>query len=272
MSRVGGYSLSMHETPPPSSRVWVVSAFKGGVGKTSTAVNLAAVWAASGRRILVIDLDPQGAVAAFLGLDVTDDGIALVDSLLDERPLTPIRTAGIDLCVGGKELGAVEVDLHKRSLPWQSTLADLIRATDGYDEVLIDTPPGFGALTMLALVAGSSVIIPTTLDPASRWTIGEVLAAMRVVQTRPASRPLNPGLRLAGILPTLVDARSRLARLVLDELASDDEHPLLAPRIPARAAVREATLSGVPIVRADPSNPAAIAYRELARHLMEEGR
>lgn len=252
------------------SKVWAVCAHKGGVAKSSTVCNLAAAWAADGRRVLVVDLDPQGAVAAFLGLDETDDGIALVDSLLAERPLAPVRAGSVDLCVGGRELGSVEVDLHKRSVPWQTTLADLLIATEDYDEIIIDTPPGFGALTMLALVAADAVIIPTTLDPASRWTIGEVIDAMQVVRTRPASRPLNPSLRLAGILPTLVDRRSRLARLVLEELASDPDLPLLEPVVPARTAVREATLNGIPVVLSDPSNPAAAAYRELARRLVEE--
>lgn len=256
-----------------STRITAIVAFKGGTGKTTTVVNLAAAFAASGRRVLVIDADPQGGVAPVLDVHHADGGVGLRDALLRGSDLHVVGTQGIDVAYGGAELAAAAVELPRSELPWHWALADALARVEGYDEILVDTPPGLGALTIVALVAAHRVILPNTLDASSYRTLPEALNAIELVRRHPAKRPLNPALRLGGVLPTIVDLRSRLARDILDRLRSREELALLEPPIPARIAVRKAALEGRAVVIAAPSSPAAIAYRAVAdRLLAEEGR
>lgn len=256
-----------------STRITAVVAYKGGVAKTTTVVNLAAAFSAAGRRVLVVDADPQGGVAPVLGVADADGGVSLRDALLRGADLAINETQGIAVAYGGAELAAAAVELPRSELPWHWALADALARIDAYDEILIDTPPGLGALTMVALVAAHRVILPTTLDASSYRTLPEALNAIELVRRHPAKRPLNPSLRLGGVLPTLVDLRSRLARDILDRLRGRAELQLLEPPIPARIAVREAALEGRAVVTAAPSSLAAIAYRAVAdRLLAEEGR
>lgn len=255
-----------------SARITAVIAFKGGVAKTTTVANLGAAFAERDRRVLVVDADPQGGVASVLGMNDADSGGMLRDALLRGATLVPTAVGSIGVVRGGAELAAAAVELPRSDLPWQWSLADALAGIEEYDEVLIDTPPGLGALTMVALAAADRVIIPTSLDASSYRTLPEALNAIDLVRRLPKARPLNPRLRLAGVLPTLVDLRSRLAREILERLREREELALLEPPIPARIAVRESALEGRPVVVAAPSNPAAMAYREVAARLLEEDR
>ena len=250
------------------TRITAVIVYKGGVAKTTTVVNLAVAFVAHGQRVLIIDANPQGGIAPVLGIEDADGGVMLRDALLRGAPLEPSRAHGIDLAHGGAELAAAAVELPRSELPWHWALADALSRIEAYDEILIDTPPGLGALTMVALVAATCVVIPTTLDASSYRTLPEAISAIGLVRTHPARRSLNPALQLGGVLPTLVDLRSRLACDILERLRSRPELCLLEPPIPLRVAVRDAALDGRPVVNAAPSSPAATAYRAVAAQLL----
>lgn len=257
--------------PPP--RITALVSAKGGVGKSVSAANIATAWAAAGRRVLVVDLDPQGAIAPMFGIARRPGTpAALVDPGELTRQTVRDGRTGVDLLpTTGKLAGLVE---GLRGAGWQRRLASTIAASgEYYDEVLIDTQPGLGRLVFLALAAAHRVLIPSHLETWTIETVGELIGTIGAVRAtpppdRPDESPLNPTLEITGILLTAVRGNRQVERANLVELIERGQVEILTPPIPDREVIRKAVAFGVPAVAHAPRSDAAEAYRELAGSLL----
>lgn len=240
-----------------------VVAHKGGAGKTTVALNLGAELAASGRRTLLVDADPQGALGAALGLtDIHKP--TLYEAVVGQAPISAVtRPTGIQrlaLVAADMDLSGLEVELPHHP-GWQGRLRAVLEPLEGYDLMVIDTPPGLGILPYLALVASTAALVvtpPEFLAYRALHLILETVARAR----QEASR-----LRLLGIVPTFTTRQTRHAREVL-EVLQDDYGENLLPAIPRRVAVQDAALAGQPLRRYAPASDAAGAFAKLAEEVI----
>ncbi len=243
---------------------------KGGVGKTTTAINLAGALAEQGRRVLCVDVDPQANLTVGLGInlgqiersiaDVLDDAHASLDSVI-----VATSTEGIDIVPSTLELASTEVELFSaigREYALREALSDSV--TGQYDYVLIDCPPTLGLLTINGLVAADGVIIPVQTQ---YYALKGLTALVKVINTIRAK--LNKELRILGLLPTFYDGRTILAREMLEELRELGNHHVFNTIIRNTVRLGEAPLTGRPITVYAGSSDAARAFRELAREVVE---
>ena len=240
-----------------------VAAHKGGAGKTTLAVNLAAELAALGRRVLLIDADPQGAAAAALGLlEVAKP--TLYEVLTDAAHITDAVRAtgvdGLDLLPSNLDLSGLEVELPGRPR-WQAVLHDALTDLEGHDLAVLDTAPGLGILPYVALVASTAALVVTPPEFLAYRALSQVL------ETVERARQLAPELRLLGIVPTFVTRQTLHARDVLEVMGVDHGDSVL-PEIPRRVALQDAALAGRPIRDYDPRNDAAEAFARLAKEVI----
>ena len=239
-----------------------VVAHKGGAGKTTVAANLGGALAGLGRRVLLVDADPQGALTAALGVDPAKPTLYEVlagradaaDAIVAAGDGPPVLPADLDLA-------GAEVELPRRP-DWHGVLAAALAPIVGrYDVVLLDTAPGLGVLPYAALLASSHALVACPPDFFAYRALGQVL------DTLDRARRLNPRLRLAGIVPTLVGRRSRHEREGLDALAEHHRAELL-PEIPRRVVLQDAALAGRPIASYEPRGDAAAAFAQLATEVL----
>jgi len=256
------------DLPRPSvTRVITVANQKGGVGKTTTTVNLAASLALHGIRVLVIDLDPQGNASTALSIDHHADIPNVYDVLVEGRPLVEVvqkveaipnlwcAPATIDLAGAEIEL----VSLVAR----ESRLERALAAYDAeMDYILIDCPPSLGLLTVNAFVAGSEVLIPIQCEYYALEGLGQLLRNVELVRGH-----LNPRLHVSTILLTMYDARTRLAAQVADEVRSHFEDVVLRTTIPRSVRISEAPSYGQTVMTYDPGSSGALSYLEAAREM-----
>ena len=254
-------------TPPePSSqhRI-VVVAHKGGVGKTTVTVNLGGAFAALGRRVLLVDCDPQGSLADALGLEVTAPTLAEV--LAGEAALAaavrPTNVDGLAVLPANQGLTNIEDRLYGRA-GWYQALRDALGSLGDYDVVLVDTPPGLGVLSFLGILAGDAALVLCPPEFLAYRALPTVLATLE------RARQITPDLALAGILPTLVGGRSRHQQTVLAELEAA-YGALLLPPVPRRAVLQDAARAGLPVTTYAPRSDAATAFRTLAQVLLDRG-
>ncbi len=251
-------------TVPPT--ILAVANQKGGVGKTTTAVSVGAALAEMGRKVLLIDIDPQANATSGVGIDRSRvetsiyDVVVLGRSLSDARLPTAVPGLDIvpsDIALAGSEIELV--DLARRERRLQYALESL--ASDD-DYVIIDAPPSLGLLTVNAVVAAEALLIPIQCEFYALEGLGLLMHTLALLR-----RELNPTLGVAGIVMTLFDARLALAHQVVDEVRTRFGDQLLTPLIPRNVRLSEAPSHGMPITLYDPTCRGAIAYRELSANL-----
>jgi chromosome partitioning protein len=250
------------------TRVFTVSNQKGGVGKTTTAVNISAALAALGARVLVIDLDPQGNASTALGVPHNADTPSIYDVLIDEFPLAGIVQTSPEspnlLCAPSTiHLAGAEIELVSqvaREHRLRGALRDYLAIEDNHlDFVIIDCPPSLGLLTINAFTAADEVLIPIQCEYYALEGLSQLLGSVQMIQ-----KHLNPALYVSTILLTMYDGRTRLAQQVADEVREHFANEVLNTVIPRSVRVSEAPSFGQTVIAYDGHSAGAIAYREAA--------
>ena len=261
----------MPETMPPDVQILAVANQKGGVGKTTTAVTLAACLAGKGRKVLLIDLDPQGNASTNLGIDRVVPGSDCYSLILQQRgaPSRPAQTglAGLRIVPSDMNLAGAEIELATmvgRERRLTESLAQLL-AADPFrpDHVIIDCPPSLGLLTLNALVAANAVLIPLQCEFFALEGLAHLMRTLDAIR-----RSLNPSLAIEGILLTMFDRRNNLSELVAADARSFFGAAVLETVIPRNVRVSEAPSHGQPVTVYDPRSPGALAYGRLADELL----
>ena len=262
---------------PTRTRIITVANQKGGVGKTTSTVNLAAALALQGLAVLVLDLDPQGNASTALTVDHRVDVPSVYDVLIEGRPLDEVVVAVPD--IDGLWCAPATLDLAGAEIELVSMVArehKLRRALGTYleiheqrhgrlDYVLVDCPPSLGLLTLNALVCADEVLIPIQCEYYALEGLGQLLRTVGLVTAE-----LNPGLEVSTILLTMFDARTRLAAQVADEVRSHFGDKVLPTAIPRSVRVSEAPSYGQTVLTYDPGSTGALSYLEAARELARQ--
>ncbi len=243
---------------------------KGGVGKTTTSINLGAAVAEYGRRVLAVDFDPQGALSAGLGVD-NHDATTIYDLLLNPRldPREAIQQTsveGLDVIPANIDLSAAEVHLVNEVAREQILARVLRKVADDYDLILVDCQPSLGLLTVNALTAAHGVLIPLESEFFALRGVALLKETIDKVQDR-----LNPALELDGILVTMYDARTLHAREVMERVVDAFGDTVLETVIRRTVKFPDASVAGVPVTQFAPEHAAAHTYRQLARELIARG-
>lgn len=253
----------------PMGKVIAISNQKGGVGKTTTAVNLSASVAAEGKRTLLIDIDPQGNATSGLGMgkrqvpsvyDVLIEGLDPAGALLDTG------FSGLMLLRAGIELAGAEIELVGEDGREEKLKRAIQGLRDEYDYIFIDCPPSLGLLTLNALTAADGVLIPIQCEYYALEGVGQLMNTVRLVRKK-----LNPLLAVTGIALTMYDARTNLGAQVVKEVRTHFPDEAFETLVPRNVRLSEAPSFGIPIGEYDPRCPGAVAYRDLARELIRRG-
>jgi chromosome partitioning protein len=252
-------------TAPP---VIAVVNQKGGVGKTTTAINLAAAFAEVGHSTLLVDLDPQANSTSGLGLDPARARLNVYHLLTGEAALEqvvqPTSLHGLGLVPSHIDLAGAEIELAATPQRERLLRNAFSAGTPGAEIVIIDCPPSLGLLTLNALVAADSMLIPTQCEYFALEGLRHLMYTHQLVRTR-----LNPRLAIAGILMTQFDARTTLAWDVLQAVRRSHPHHVLETTIPRNVRLSEAPSHGKSVLEYDPTCRGAAAYRALAKELIE---
>ncbi len=262
-------------TPPKldqhgPARIIALCNQKGGVGKTTTTISLAAALAGYGRKVLVVDFDPQGALSAGLGVP-THDIPTIYDLLLDPKRdahdvITPTQVENLDLMPANIDLSAAEVHLVNE-VARETILSRVLRQVSReYDVILVDCQPSLGLLTVNALTASHGVLIPLECEFFALRGVALLIETIDKVRDR-----LNPDIKLDGVLATMYDPRTLHSREVLERVVEAFGDDVLETVIGRTVKFPDASVAGMPITEFAPEHPAAQAYLRLARELVERG-
>ena len=246
-----------------AGRIYAFANQKGGVGKTTTAINLAACLAEAGERAVVVDLDPQANATSGLGMRA--NGTSTYD-LLDGAPLAdlakPTRFANLYLVPSRPELAGAAVELSRRE-DGDRFLAEALKHVEGFDFVLLDCPPSLGPLTVNALAAADRVIVPVQTEYYALEGLAQLVRSINLVRAR-----LNPRLAIAGVLITMADARTRLSAEVEREVRRHFGELVFSTVVPRTVRLAEAPSHGMPVTHYDRRSPGAEAYWKVAMELV----
>ena len=243
---------------------------KGGVGKSTTAINLSAALGEMGKQVLLVDLDPQGNATSGLGIEKGQLNACIYDVLLNDVPIEqaiiPDVCKGLDLVPATINLAGAEVELVSE-MARENRLKDAVGSLRGkYDYIFIDCPPSLGLLTVNALVGADKLIIPIQTEFYALEGVTKLLESMKRVKSR-----LNPSLDIFGILLTMYDGRTTLSRQVAAEVRNYFGDQVFETIIPRTVKLSEAPSYGMPITQYDPSGKGAAAYSELAKEVVNRG-
>ncbi|QYH34883.1 ParA family protein [Salinibacterium sp. M195] len=260
---------------PPRPRVFTVANQKGGVGKTTSTVNLAAALARTGARVLVIDLDPQGNASTALGVEHRSETPSVYDVIIGDVPMADVVQKSPEFaalyCVpatihlAGAEIELVSLVAREQRL--RSALDQfLLDSPDSYHYVFIDCPPSLGLLTINAFVAAQEVLIPIQCEYYALEGLSQLLNNIKLIE-----RHLNPKLRVSTILMTMYDSRTNLANQVVDDVREHFPNQVLTTVIPRSVRISEAPSYGQSVISYDQNSPGSLSYLEAAAEIAHRG-
>ncbi|MCB2094469.1 MAG: ParA family protein [Rhodobacteraceae bacterium] len=257
-------------TRPPGPRIVAVANQKGGVGKTTTAINLAAALAERGHSVLLVDLDPQGNASTGLGSEPSQRGKTTYDLLIEDAPLADIiRTTQVDgvwLCPSTTDLSSADIELfsnEKRSFLLHDALRQPAIDSFAFDFVLIDCPPSLSLLTVNAMVAAHSVLVPLQAEFYALEGLSQLMLTIRQVR-----QSANKDLRIEGVVLTMYDARNNLSQQVEADARANLGNLVYQTVVPRNVRLSEAPSFSVPVLAYDTMSKGSAAYRAIAREFL----
>jgi chromosome partitioning protein len=248
----------------PTARVIALANQKGGVAKTTTTLNLAVALKEKGKRVLIIDLDPQGNLTMSQGMNPDEISKSMFDVLVHRIPIQDVIVAAeVDIAVSSIDLAGAELALSGMIGRERALEKALAPVKDGYDYVLMDTPPSLGLLTINAFVAADGIIVPVQCEYLSLRGLVQLQNTLEMIREN-----LNPGVEIQGILPTMYDRRTLHSREAVEILQENFGGLVFNTRIRKTVRYAEAPVKGQSVLAYDPSSEAAAMYRDLAKEVL----
>ena len=250
-------------------KIIAVANQKGGVGKTTTSVNLSAAFAEMGKKVLLIDCDPQGNATSGLGIEKDGLELSIYDALINDTPMAEIilqTQFGLDMVPSVMDLAGAEVELVNLDDKQYRLKKAVELIKDKYDYIPIDCPPSLGHVTLNALTAADSVLLPLQCEFYALEGLSQLLSTVQLVQEQ-----LNGDLRIEGLVLTMYDSRTNLAEQVVEEVKTHFPDMVYATKIPRNVRLSEAPSFGKPIFAYASSSKGAQAYMSLAEEVIENG-